>query len=173
MTTLNDLIAEIETITDPHARADKYISSAHIRCNADDGDSSRALLEYALAIITTLHASLARDYMVSQLAYQYACAWQIDNANDAILLIDDANVVTQTQARIARKIAEYDLNEALSIVGAMTTGADDVLADIAIIQAGLGNTTEAFQLRDMINDMQTQIRTKYRIIDEIAKGITA
>lgn len=171
MATINDLITEIETISDDMMRADKYISSAAIRCNLDDGDSSRALLEYALTIITQMQSSPDVDRLISQLAYQYACAWHITRVQDVLILIADKSIVNDTRAIVSAKIAEYDLTTALSIINDMTIDKDKALSDVAIVQASIGNITEAYQVRDSIPDTNTRINTKYRIIDKIARGL--
>lgn len=173
MATLQELITEIDTIENDGVRADKYIVTANARRIADDNATATTLLDEARDIAITLPVDTGRDYLASQIAFEYANAGANTKAQNAINAINDATIADEARGRIAIEIIKTDTALANSIIGTITdaTIKDNTLSACAIERAKLNDLDMAITIRDTIADANLRLTTKYRIIDEIARSL--
>lgn len=155
MDTLTDLENAIGTITDVTTRADAWLHAGAKQTDRGNYSNAVSMLTKARDLVANFfEAGQAKDYMVSQLAFEFARARDTAKAQTALQYIEDSEIEDQARARIATQASMYSLNIAQNIISTIsdTIVKDNAIASVAYERAKLGNVIEAITISNTMSD---------------------
>lgn len=155
MDTLTDLGNAIGTVADVTERADLWLHAGARQTDKGNYANAITMLVKSRDLVANFFtAGQSKDYMVSQLAYEFARARDTTKAQNAIQYIDDSEIEDNTRARIAVEASKTNLNIAQNIIGTIgdTMIKDGAIASVAYERAKLGNVNEAINISNTMSD---------------------
>lgn len=175
MDTLQDLSTAIGTVTDIEDRANLWLRAGAQHTNKGNYITAVTMLVNSRELVANfMQAGSAKNYLVSQLAYEFARARDTDKAKNALAYIEDSEIKDTTRARIAVQASKYNVNIANDIVGTITDILirDNAITNVAYERAKLGNLNEALTIANQISDAQLIPTVRREVIKYSSEVIT-
>lgn len=154
MDTLIDVTTAIEATSDANERADLYLNAGARQTDMTNYTNAVNLLIEYRNIIATFDAGQAKDYAVSQLAFEFARARDATRAQTALQHISDDTIENEARARIAIEASKYNANVAQTVINTINDIIikDQTIIEVAYERAKLGNLNEALNIIGAISD---------------------
>lgn len=166
MDTLTDLENAISAVQDAQTRADLWLHAGAQQANAGNYANAVTLLINAYDVsLQYIAPSFSRDYLLSEIAKQFASARDLTRARDVLQHIaDDAQ--DEARARIAVQASVYNVSEALTDVAMIEDALahDNALANVAYERAKQGALLEALDIVKNMSDTALIPGAQHQII---------
>lgn len=175
MDTLQDLTTAIGTITDVTERTNAWLHAGAQQTHKGNYSQAVTFIINARDLVANFfELGTGRDYMTSQICYEFARARDTTRAQNAIQYIGDDEIRDTTLARVAVQVSIYNLTTANTIVNLIndTLMKDNAITNVAYERAKLGNLNEALTIADNLSDAQLIPIVKRDVIRYASEVIT-
>lgn len=176
MDTLTDLENAIGTVADVNERADLWLHAGAKQTDMTNYSNAVSMFIKSRDLVANFFQDdTPKDYMISQLAYEFARARDTTRAQKALQYISDTTIADEARARIAVEVSKVNVTTAQTVINTIsdTMIKDNAIANACYERAKLGDLLQAMSYSNTISDAGLITGVQNQIIRLASEVISA